>query len=44
LATACPWCVRAFRDAASESGIDLPVYDLIDLVALAAGVSVPAKA
>lgn len=43
LATACPWCVRAFRDAASESGIDLPIYDLIDLVALAAGVSVPAK-
>ena len=42
LATACPWCVRAFRDAASEAGIDLPVYDLIDLAVMAAGVSVPA--
>ncbi len=44
LATACPWCVRAFRDAAAESGADLPVYDLVDLVALSAGIKVPAGA
>ncbi len=44
LATACPWCVRAFRDTASQAGIDLPVYDLIDLAVTAAGISVPAPA
>lgn len=44
LATACPWCVRAFRDAAAEAGTDLPVYDLVDLALLSAGVSVPAPA
>ena len=43
LVTACPWCERVFRDAAAESGIDLPVYDLADLVMQAAGIAQPAK-
>jgi Fe-S oxidoreductase len=43
LVTACPWCVRVFRDAAAESGMDLPVYDLIDLALISAGIAEPAK-
>jgi heterodisulfide reductase subunit D len=43
LVTACPWCVRVFRDAAAESGTDLPVYDLADLVMLSAGIPAAAK-
>lgn len=43
LATACPWCVRVFRDASAEAGIDLPVYDLIDLSLKAAGVMEPSQ-
>lgn len=30
LVTACPWCVRNFKDAASESGADIEVYDLAE--------------
>ncbi len=43
LVTACPWCVRVFRDAAAESGMDLPVYDLTDLAMISAGIAEPAK-
>jgi Fe-S oxidoreductase len=43
LVTACPWCVRVFRDAAAESGMDLPVYDLADLAMLSAGIAQAAK-
>jgi Fe-S oxidoreductase len=42
LVTACPWCERTFRDAATESGIDLPVYDVIDLALKSA--AIPAEA
>ena len=38
LVTACPWCERNFRDALSESGLDLEIYDLTELVMKAAGV------
>lgn len=44
LATACPWCVRVFRDAAAEASIDLPVYDLADLVMISAGIGAEARA
>ncbi|MDD3718808.1 MAG: (Fe-S)-binding protein [Actinomycetota bacterium] len=44
LVTACPWCVRVFRDAAAESGLELPVYDLADLVMLSAGITETARA
>lgn len=30
--TACPWCKRNFQDALKESGDDLKVYDLVELV------------
>ncbi|MBN2025213.1 MAG: (Fe-S)-binding protein [Actinobacteria bacterium] len=43
LATACPWCVRVFRDAAAETGMDLPIYDLVDLALISAGIAEPAK-
>ncbi len=43
LVTACPWCERVFRDAAAESGMGLPVYDLADLVMQAAGITQPAR-
>ncbi len=43
LVTACPWCVRVFRDAVAEAGSDLPVYDLADLVMLSAGITAAAK-
>ena len=32
IVSACGWCQRNFRDAAAESGIDMPVYDIIELV------------
>jgi Fe-S oxidoreductase len=32
LATACPWCVRNFRDALAEEGDDYPVYDVVQLL------------
>ncbi len=44
LVTACPWCVRVFRDAAAESGLELPVYDLADLALRAAGITETATA
>lgn len=30
--TACPWCERNFKDAIAESGDNLMVYDLVELV------------
>ncbi|MDY6797051.1 MAG: (Fe-S)-binding protein [Actinomycetota bacterium] len=37
LVTACPWCERSFRDALSENGYDLELYDLSELVVRASG-------
>jgi len=31
LVTACPWCERVFRDAASDTGAGLEIYDLTDI-------------
>lgn len=31
LVTSCPWCVRNFRDAASESGEDIEIYDIAEI-------------
>jgi Fe-S oxidoreductase len=33
LVTACPWCIRNFRDAAGAGEDPLPVYDVVELVA-----------
>ena len=30
--SACGWCTRNFMDAAAESGDDIGVYDIVDLV------------
>jgi Fe-S oxidoreductase len=35
LVTACPWCERNFKDAAKEYGVDMPVYDVAEIVARA---------
>ncbi|MFC2019499.1 (Fe-S)-binding protein [Chloroflexota bacterium] len=35
IVTACPWCVRNFRDALSASGQKMKVYDVVELVAQA---------
>jgi len=43
LVTACPWCERVFRDAAAESDMELPVYDLVDLALISAGIAEPAR-
>jgi Fe-S oxidoreductase len=32
IVSACPWCKRNFLDAAKETGNDIKVYDLIELV------------
>ena len=32
IVTACPWCVRNFKDAIEESGEQLKVYDIVELV------------
>ena len=37
LVTACPWCVRNFRDAISGNGARMKVYDVVELVHEAAG-------
>jgi Fe-S oxidoreductase len=37
LVTACPWCIRNFRDAGQSNGAALPVYDVVELVAQAVG-------
>jgi Fe-S oxidoreductase len=33
LVTACPWCIRNFKDAIAASGDTLPVYDVVELFA-----------
>lgn len=35
LVTACPWCVRNFRDAIAEKGRKIEVLDIVDLVSQA---------
>ena len=42
LVTACPWCLRVFKDTVSEMSCRLPVYDLTELALMSAGVSQPA--
>jgi len=42
LVTACPWCLRVFRDAVEDIGCDLSIYDLTDLALISAGISQPA--
>ena len=37
LVTACPWCERNFKDAATESGNHIGVHDVIELVLQAMG-------
>jgi Fe-S oxidoreductase len=32
IATACPWCEKNFNEAIKESGSDLKVYDIVELV------------
>lgn len=39
LVTACPWCVRMFRDSLQESDSNLGVYDVVELVAKSAGIT-----
>jgi heterodisulfide reductase subunit D len=41
LVTACPWCERVFNDSIAETGAAISVYDLTDLIRLAAGVREP---
>ncbi len=42
LVTACPWCLRVFKDSVEETSSDLAVYDLAELALLSAGVTAPA--
>jgi Fe-S oxidoreductase len=35
IVSACPWCKRNFLDAAKETGDDIEVYDIIELVQMA---------
>jgi Fe-S oxidoreductase len=35
IVSACPWCKRNFLDAAAETGDDIKVYDIIELVQMA---------
>ena len=37
LATSCPWCENIFREAVEETGIDLKIYDVNDLVRISMG-------
>jgi Fe-S oxidoreductase len=32
LVTSCPWCERNFKDAVSEYGIDIDIYDIAEIV------------
>jgi heterodisulfide reductase subunit D len=43
LVTACPWCLRVFKDAVAETSADIAVYDLADLALMSAGVVQPAS-
>ncbi len=31
LVTACPWCIRNFRDAARHYGLDIEIYDIAEI-------------
>lgn len=44
LVTACPWCVRTFRDATTDRAVSLPIYDLTDLALQSAGIQEQARA
>jgi Fe-S oxidoreductase len=37
LVTSCPWCEHIFREAISETGMDLKIYDVNDLVRMSMG-------
>lgn len=37
LVTACPWCEKVFTEAVSESGSDLEIYDVTDLLVQSTG-------
>lgn len=37
LVTACPWCVSVFKDAVRESGEDMKVYDVMELLDASSG-------
>ncbi len=32
IVTACPWCEKTFNEAVRESGSNLKVYDIVELV------------
>jgi Fe-S oxidoreductase len=32
IVTSCPWCIRTFKDGIQESGMDLHVYDVVEIV------------
>ncbi len=33
--TSCPWCERNLKDAAKESGLAMPVYDVAEIFLMA---------
>jgi Fe-S oxidoreductase len=37
IVTACPWCVRVFKDAIKETGDKIMVYDVIELLNISMG-------
>jgi Fe-S oxidoreductase len=37
LVTACPWCEKVFRETVEQTGQDLVIYDVADLVLLSGG-------
>jgi Fe-S oxidoreductase len=39
LVTSCPWCVRNFKDALDESGENMQVYDMVDMVRMGMGIA-----
>ncbi len=41
LVTACPWCLKMFRESIAESGAQIGIYDLTDLVLESAGIKEP---
>ena len=38
LVTSCPWCESIFKEAVQETGIDLKIYDVNDLVRFSMGI------
>ena len=42
LVTACPWCLRVFKDAVAETSAEITIYDLADLALMSAGIAQPA--